>query len=420
MRKKVLSAIALAAAAALAGCTGAAPAPSAAQSSVDTSNLTGEITFQTWSLKNERFTPYFEKVIADFESAHAGTKINWIDQPADGYEDKILQQANSGSLPDVVNLPDNFAIQLYAANKVVNLKAAAPESIATYVDGGIQAYTQGDAVTGYPWYLGTDLLWWNTAQLKEAGVEIPTTQDAYFTAAETAAKNTNGKVQLISGLPGIDDLARTGATIFDGQKFTFNTPEAATMIERFATLYKEGAMPAEALNADYAGNSNMFVQKKVAMTTSTASYAATLKTDAPSLVSDVEPSARFDTPPLFVQGISVASESKNPGLALAFAQYVTNNDNQVAFVKIATGFLPGTKEGNENSAALAEGIDDPLMAAAVKIAASQMPQAKSLKPQQWSDDMDKYLKQQLALVMQGKLGAQEALDKAVKYADGKL
>lgn len=44
---------------------------------------------------------------------------------------------------------------------------------------------------------------------------------------------------------------------------------------------------------------------------------------------------RIGVPPLFVQGICVSADSKNPNLALAFAQYVTNNANQVDFVKLA-------------------------------------------------------------------------------------
>lgn len=420
MRIKTLLAGACASLLMLAGCTGGGPAAPKDEGQIDTSKLSGEITFQTWALKDSKFTPYFEKLVSDFEAEHPGTTVKWIDQPGDGYEDKVLQQANSSSLPDVVNLPNNFAKKLSASNKLVDLKSAAPESVDKYVDGGVEAYTVDNGLYGYPWYLGTDLLWFNSAQLAEAGVQPPTSQEEYFTAAETAAKNTGGQVKLFSGLPGVDDLAGQGVPIFTDGRFTFNTPDAARLLDRYAALNKAGAMPPEALNNDYAGNSNLFLAGKVGYTTSTASFVSKLDSDAPNLKNDVKAVQRYSTPPLFVQGLSVSQDSGNKGLAMAFAQYATNDENQLEFVKIARGFLPGTKAGNENTAALTEGITDPLLAESVKIAAAQMPEAKELKPTEYSDDMDKFVKQQFALAMQGRLSSQEALDKAVDYCNSNL
>jgi len=45
------------------------------------------------------------------------------------------------------------------------------------------------------------------------------------------------------------------------------------------------------------------------------------------LVSSIVPSAAIGTPPLYVQGISVSSKSKNLPLALAFAEHLTNSQN---------------------------------------------------------------------------------------------
>ena len=59
--------------------------------------LSGEITFQTWNLKNDKYTPYFEDLIASYEEEHPGTKINWVDQPSEGYEDKLSADAAAGS-----------------------------------------------------------------------------------------------------------------------------------------------------------------------------------------------------------------------------------------------------------------------------------------------------------------------------------
>lgn len=63
----------------------------------------GDITFQTWNLR-ANFKSYFEGVISGFEKQYPGTHVKWIDQPAEGYADKISADAAGGTLPDVVNV----------------------------------------------------------------------------------------------------------------------------------------------------------------------------------------------------------------------------------------------------------------------------------------------------------------------------
>ena len=73
--------------------------------------VTGEVSFQTWALK-PKFTSYVEGVIKAFEAKYPGTHVTWLDQPGDGYDKKVLSQASAGQLPDVTNLPPDFALSL--------------------------------------------------------------------------------------------------------------------------------------------------------------------------------------------------------------------------------------------------------------------------------------------------------------------
>jgi len=405
---------------------GLSPQAPPSQAPIETpSVLSGEITFQTWSLKNEKFTPYFEKLVTDFTTQHAGTKINWIDQPGDGYEEKVLQQAQSNTLPDVINIPPGYGMQLAEVNKLVDLKAAAPDSIASYTEGGIKAYTYAgmDGAYGYPWYLGTDLNWWNTKAFSDYGLDaskLPTNFDEFFAAAATMAEKSGGKMPLISSLPGLGDFAAAGVKLFDGTKFTFNTPEAAAVLQKYAELYKQKALPPEVLQNNYTGNAQMFQQGKVAWTTATPSFPGDLQKNAPTLVSVTKATPRFGIQPMFVQGISVSADSKAPALALAFAQYVTSNASQVEFVKLAQGFFPGTVEANNNPSSFTSAISDPLTAEAVALAATAITKAELITPNEFSDEMSTYTAQQIALAVRGDLAPAEALDRAVKHCNDNL
>ncbi len=426
--RRIIAAAAVASTAlALAACTGGGTEAQSAPSGSG-GDITGDITFQTWSLKNDKFTPYFEAVVAAFEKAHPGAKVNWIDQPAEGYEDKVLQQAESGELPDVVNLPPEYAYSLASAGQLTDLKSAS-KVLGDYVDGGVAAYTYDglDGSYGFPWYLGTELNYWNKSLLAKGGVtEAPKTfQDALDAAEKLAAQG----IQTISDVPSPKSLQSMvtdgGGTqeVFKDGKFVFNTPQAEAIIERYAALYKEGAISPEALaNAGTANaNVNNFNKGTVAWTTAGPNYIdKDVAVNAPTLLPDVEVTHGFGTPPLFVQGISVSSKSKNAATAMAFAEFVTNTENQIAFVKLAAGFYPGTKAANSDASAFAETAQNPEQQVATDLAASQMNDARMLGAPQYTEAMETYAKQQIALAVKGEISAKEALDKSVEYAQQNL
>ncbi|WP_124054577.1 ABC transporter substrate-binding protein [Arcanobacterium ihumii] len=425
MRFKKVAAISAVCALALTACTGGGTDKKDDSSAAGKGEVAGDITFQSWSLKNDRFTPYFEKIIADFEKANPKVKVKWVDQPGDGYEDKILQQANSNELPDVINLPPEFAYKLAQVDMLADLEKADKKGLEAYVENATDAYRypKMDGQFGYPWYLGTDLNWYNTDLLKKANIDpskLPENLDDLFAMATKVAKATNGEVKMISDVPRTGTLSSAGVEIIKDGKFVFNSPEAVKVVQRYKDAYAAGAMPAEALNADYLGNSHLYKAGKTAWTTASAGFASELEKEAPSLLSTTVITPRIGHPPLFIQGISVSKNSKSPEAALAFAKFLTNNENQIEFVKIAQGFFPGTKEGNANPTSFTSVVKNELQKKATEAAAKALPDATPEYPIQFTYDMDKYLKQQMALAVKGELGIQEALDKAVEYANKNL
>lgn len=403
----------------LAGCgmSGGGRSGSSAPAEAVEGEITGEISFQSWSLKNEKFTPYFEGVIAAFQDQNPGVTVTWMDQPGEGYQDKVLTQANSDSLPDVVNLPPDMAFPLVQGGFLLDLAAADPELADVYVPGGIDAYRfpEIDGAFGYPWYLGTDMNWWNLAALSEHGVDeasLPTTMDQMFETARMLHE-AGSPDPLISNMPEVTITSENG-------EFTFNTPENAAYIQKYVDLFQLGAMPAEVLNNDYAGNTALFKQGKALWTTATSSFASELQAEAPSLLEGTSLSPRFGEPPLFVQGISVAAGSKNLPTALAFARFLTNDENQIAFVTLAQGFLPGTIAAAADPAQFAEETDNALQTQAVEIAAESMKTAVDTTNVLWTADMKTNFTQQTAKAMQGEITAQEALDNAVQYGNDNL
>lgn len=420
-RRTFLAAGSGVAAVSLAGCglsgSGGDESDGAAQKAAS-GEIEGEITFQSWSLKNEKFTPFFEKVIEDFQDQNPGTTVTWMDQPGEGYQDKVLAQANSESLPDVINLPPNLAYPLANTGFLLDLAKADPELEATYVPGAVKGYRfpEVEGSFGYPWYLGTDMNWWNTGELANYGVDaasLPTSLDEMFELARTVHEQ-GGSSPVVSNMPQIE------ITSNDAGEFDFNTAENVDLLQKYIDLYADGAMPAEVLNNDYTGNAALYKQGKVLWTTATSSFAGELGKDAPSILEGTTVSPRFGNPPLFVQGICVSGRSKNAATALAFAQFLTNDENQIAFCTLAQGFLPGTQKAAADPSKFAEVSDIELQNEAVKIAAESMKTAEDNTNVLWTEDMNTNLVQQMAKAMQGDMTAQEALDAGVEYGNQNL
>jgi len=385
--------------------------------------VTGKITFQTWSLKNDTFTPYFTQLISAFEKKYPGTSVNWIDQPADGYENKVLQQAESNNLPDVVNLPPEMASSLAQAGQLADLSKDDKAALSDYVPGGVAAYTYDglNGTFGLPWYLGTELNYWNSDLLKKAGYSAPPTDiDGLFSLADKLAGTA--KVPTLSSVPSPKGLVgwTDGRTKFmtDG-KFTFNSPEVIKYVEQYAKLYKAGGVSAAAMQGGATANTNVndFYTGKVAWTTATPNFPSNIKLNAPNVLPSVAATADFGQPPLFVQGIGVSGSSKNTATAIAFANFVTNNDNQIAFVKLAQGFYPGTKAANANPDSFLAQSDVALLNETMKLGAAEMSRATVASPPLYTDNMNTYSTQQIALAIQGQISAKQALDAAVKYCN---
>ncbi len=430
IRKRVVAGIAATAIStlALAGCTGGSTGASgdtAGGEKVDTSGeLSGNIQFQTWSLKNEKFTPYFEDLIAAFEKEHPKVKVEWLDQPGDGYQEKILSQANSGTLPDVLNLPPDIGYPLVAAGELLDLNTAAPQLKSEYNAGGWESYSQYPGVEGtygLPWYLSSDASWWNMEQLKPFGVteaNLPKTTDELLDLAKKVATESKGKVQLLSSIPALDTFTSEGIEVINDEgEFTFNSPEAVAVVQKYADAYKAGAMPAEALTGDYGGNAEAYIQKKVAFTTGGTGFTTDLAKDSPDLLKNTVATPRLGVPPLYVQGVNVAAKSKNKPAALAFAEFVTNEENQVAFSSIAVGTAPGTASGGDTVVEnVSSSVTEPKELAAIDVVFGAMKDAKAL-PFQWTGDMTTYMKQQMALAVNGDADVKATLDKIVQYAN---
>lgn len=410
-RAAALLATAAATALVLTGCSsGSSGASGGGSGAID-----GTITLQTWAL-TPTYTDYLQGVISAFEKEHPKATVKLQDQPGDGYADKVLSQASSNSLPDVVNLPPDIALPLAKRGFLQDVSKDDSKLGSTYVAGALDSYRYKglDGTYGYPWYLNTDVDYWNKTMFDKCGLDAdnpPKTTDELFTQAKTMHSNCPDDY-LMSRKPGLGDLTLAGVKVLnsDGTKFTFaDSSKAVELIDRYKEAYQDGYMPSTVLNSDYLGNSTLFTQQKVAWTTGGATALSDMIKNNPSLKGNVVVSPALDTPPLYVQGLSVSSKSKHLATAEAFAQFMTNAKNQEAFAHQVNIFPSTTSSQSDPYFSK----DDGTVNGTARVLANEaLKQAKVLNPVEANSAMTDFLDQQIALAMKGQVAPEQALQTA--------
>ncbi|MFD4639334.1 ABC transporter substrate-binding protein [Lentzea sp. NPDC058436] len=383
-------------------------------SSSATGQVTGEITFQTWSLK-PKYTDYVNGVVDAFQKQHQGTTVKWVDQPADGYLAKVMADASAGSLPDVINVPPDLSFPLAKAGQLVNLDESLKDAKPEYLDNAWQAFEipgKGGCY-GFPWYLNTGPIFYNKALFQQAGLD-PNKPPTNFKELEAQAlKLAEKKVAILGQTPSIADFGLYGVTLLSNDKFTFNEPKGVEFVETYKRMYDAGALIPEALTQNYTGAGAKFMAQQTALNPGSAYDLGKFKTDAPSLYANIgitTPITNTGSANMFLHGVSVPKSSKNQATALAFGRFLTNAENQVKFAKLASIFPSTSKGGDDPYFTTEDGTDE----ARVRVAAAkQLKTAVNYTPVQFSDQMREALLQQLADAMLGKKSPKQALDDAV-------
>ncbi|MFG2287476.1 ABC transporter substrate-binding protein [Streptomyces sp. NPDC048595] len=379
----------------------------------------GQVTFQTWNLK-AHFKDYFEGVIADFEREYPDAEVKWVDQPAEGYPQKLSADAAGGTLPDVVNVSPDLAYPLAKAGIALDLEKAAGKFRGEYLPGAWRSHEMPGlpGVYAFPWYLNTGPMFYNKDLFKKAGLDPekpPATYDQLFTDAVAMAKKSGRKIAMLASTPSIEDFGRYGVRLMNarGTEFTFNEPKGVELLRHYKELYASGALDSQALTAQAESSGRKFQQQSVAMNPGSALDLENFKKEAPSLYRHIGITDAVNNTGkanMYVQGLMVNARSEVKPAAVAFAHFVTGRKNQMAFAKKVTVF-PSTKGS----------LDDPYFTKEDGTDATRVrvTSAKSLKtavnytPVLLSDQMKTVLRNAVARAVQGRQSPEAALDGAV-------
>lgn len=396
-----------------------------------TGRVAGEITFRTLQLK-PTFTAYVQGVIDGFEAAYPDAKVTWEDVPGDGYNEKLVADAQAGALPDVVNLStDSFQLlgDRGMLADVAKLDGALAEE---YVPGAWEQFKlpgKGDGVYAYPWYVTPEILTYNKELFVKAGLDPakpPVSVEQFFDYAERIAATSGGRYAAFMAdpkgrLPG--DWQKMGVPILDakGERFTFDTDRAVAWVERMKDLYAKGAMPKESLlksddiNQLYGGG-------KLVFGPGSPGFVKDIKQNAPQVYANTQVAGAVTGTlghiGIYAQSLGIKKDTKHLDAATEFAKWVTNGPNQVAFSKKAT-IYPSNARGLADPyfADKGDGKDAETLARAIGAEQLKTAELDANTPVQWTSQVGDAVVREMQKAIKGEQDPRTAVRKAQEEAN---
>lgn len=391
-----------------------------------------ELEFWTMQLQ-PKFTDYFNQLIARFEAENPGVKVRWVDVPWAAMENKILTAVSAKTAPDVVNLNPDFASQLASRNAWLELDSRVSEAVRQqYLPNIWKDSSLNNKSFGIPWYLTSRVTVYNQDLLQKAGISKPPTTYAQLAQVAKQIKEKTGKFAFfITVVPEdsseiLESFVQMGVELVDAQgKAAFNTPKGKAAFQYWVDFYQQKLMPQEALTQGHRYAIELYQSGQTALLSTGAEFMDAIAKNAPTIakVSAAAPQLTGETGKknVAVMNLVIPRDTDKPDVALKFALFVTNTENQLAFAQQAN-VLPSTIEGlNEYRRFLtSDGKASPVEQAR-DISASQMQQAQVLIPTMKNlNKLQKAIYKNLQAAMLGEKSVERAVADAAEEWNSSL
>jgi len=330
-----------------AGCSSSTAASTASTAGTASTASTKPVTVEFWTISMQpTFTKLFNGLIKSYEEKNKNVTVKWVDLPYESIQQKLITASAGGTSPDVVNLNTQMTLALVAKNAVVDLeKEATAEQKGIYIKTLYESTKVGSSIYAFPWYAAPSVMIYNKELFTKAGLtSVPKTYDEANAMAKTMKDKTGANLYVPEEfnhalfLDGIDMLNA------DKTKAAFNNAKTLAKITEFKSLTASGVLPKTGWGS-WDTQLKLFETGKLAIINSSGESTSRIKDEAPDIYKNIaitdpmvgKTNIVYDA----LMNVVVPSASKNHKEAIAFANYITNDDCQLALAK-ATAVFPST------------------------------------------------------------------------------
>jgi len=301
----------------------------------------------------------------------------------------------------------------------------------TYVKAAIDDLTFSGKTYGFPFYSNVTVIAYNSRLFKDAGLtRPPQSLDEQLAFSKQIFART-GKAGFSPSLAKADGfLLQQGLPLIKDGKAAFNSPQHVALVEKLAAAYKTGAILKDSLFSEdnFPAAIAAYNGGRLAMLSAPPTALKRIDADAKDIyaVTDVAPAplgptGTVDGGWLIHFAVPTGVDLKLMPAIAKFARYITNDENQLAFAKLANVFpttVEAANDANFRKLPANAGASEKAMA----IGAESMKRSRTL----YVAGIDDYDELRRSLVnaieagVTGKQDAKTALDAAVAIWNKKL
>jgi putative chitobiose transport system substrate-binding protein len=348
-----------------------------------------KIVFWTMQLKPQ-FDKYMTELIAGFVKENPTAEVEWVDIPWGEMETKILSSVAAKTAPDVVNLNPQFASKLAEKKALVDMNTAiSAADQASYFPNIWKANQLDNTTFGLPWYVATDITIYNRSLFEKAGLDPAKPPQTFAELAKVSEqiKAKTGKYAFMLTMDGgqvLESMVQMGMNLLDTNgKAAFNDPAGKAAFDYWVNLFDKQLIPREILTEGHRKAVELYQTGELAILLTGPQFLQSVAQNAPETakVTDIgsQITGLTGKKSAAVMNVAVPTASKNQELAVKFALYLTNADNQLAFTKVEN-LLPSTVKSSSDRYFTEAAKDASILDRARLISASQLPQSEVLIP----------------------------------------
>ncbi|MCX6059416.1 MAG: extracellular solute-binding protein [Chloroflexi bacterium] len=381
------------------------------------------VTLQYWHTHSDAEAAQLDQVIAAFEAANPGIKVESTRYAYSDYKTALLTAISSGAVPDAARLDIAWVSEFADQGALTQLDGNLPDFEAIIADtfpGPLSTNVWQDHYYGMPLDTNTQVLLWNKSVFEAAGLTAaPTTMEEF--AAVTcqltdAAKKTYGYAEggtyfwapapVFYAMGGkITDEKITTATGY------VNGADSVAAFTMLKDLYDQGCLSPNLLGGGIATDAG-HAEGTYAMIIDGPWMVDIYKGNYPNFEVNFAPvpSGPQGTTSSVVGGedVVVLADSKNQEAAMKWAAYLLSPDAQKMMASV--GQMP----------TLASLVGDPAMPAYFAVFQEQLKTAQARVPHPKWSDMDNAINNAYQRMLKGDQTPQEALDQAATEIDALL
>jgi multiple sugar transport system substrate-binding protein len=300
-------------------------------------NTNKDVTIQYWGLwEND---PTIKAIIADFETQHPHTKVEYVKQNHREYRERVQFAIDEGTGPDVFRFHATWVPMLKNEIQPIPADVMSPsEFTSKYYKVASQDLLAGSTLWGIPLEIDGLGLYINDDLFTAAGVTPPTTyEDLLALVPKLTVKNGNDIVTSAIAL-GTNNNVENFSDILalmilqNGGKLTDPTGKEA---EEAFLFYRKFATPSDPMytwNGLLDNSISAFANGKVAMILAPSWRAFDIKQIKPDLHFHIEPVPQLPGNTVtwasyWVEGVS--SKSKHQQQAMEFLKFLTSKETAV-------------------------------------------------------------------------------------------